>query len=170
MKSKLYTLAVILIFSLSCKDSGKEITKEQANGVRIAKTEKATSLYIDLEGNPIELSDYKGKRILLNFWATWCRPCIEEMPSLLNAQNILQKEDYVFLLASDQSIKTIEAFKNKKKFDFNFIRLTGSLAQLKIQALPTTFVYNREGEKVDEITGGVEWDSEEIMNRLLKVQ
>ncbi|MCK5441812.1 MAG: TlpA family protein disulfide reductase [Maribacter sp.] len=170
MKSKLYTLAVILIFSLSCKDSGKEITKEQVNGVGIAKTEKATSLYVDLEGNPIALSDYKGKRILLNFWATWCRPCIEEMPALLKAQSRLEKEGYVFLLASDQSTETIKKFKAKKNFDFNFIKFTGSLAQLKIQALPTTFIYNEKGEKVDEITGGVEWDSQEIIGRLLKVE
>jgi peroxiredoxin len=169
MKLKLHLLVVVLVVFAACKDSKKETSRD----AKIASSSVQTlpiSRYEDLEGNTIELDQYKGKRILLNFWATWCRPCIEEMPSLLKAQSRLKKEGYVFLLASDQSIETIKKFKAKKNFDFNFIKFTGSLAQLKIQALPTTFIYNEKGEKVDEITGGVEWDSQEIIGRLLKVE
>lgn len=169
MKLKLYLLVVVLVVFAACKDSKKETSSDAKIASSSVQT-VPTSHYEDLEGNTIELDQYKGKRILLNFWATWCRPCIEEMPALLKAQSKLEKEGYVFLLASDQSTETIKKFKAKKNFDFNFIKFTGSLAQLKIQALPTTFIYNEKGEKVDEITGGVEWDSEEIIDRLLKVQ
>lgn len=169
MKLKLHLLVVVLAVFAACKDSKKETSRDAKIASSSVQT-LTTSHYEDLEGNTIELDQYKGKRILLNFWATWCRPCIEEMPALLKAQSRLEKEGYVFLLASDQSTETIKKFKAKKNFDFNFIKFTGSLAQLKIQALPTTFIYNEKGEKVDEITGGVEWDSQEIIGRLLKVE
>ena len=99
-------------------------------------------------------------------WATWCRPCIEEMPSLLKAQEVLGKEDYVFLLATDQSVKIINSFKARKGFEFTYIRYTGAFANLGIKALPKTFIYNVEGDRVDEISGAIEWDSPEVIERL----
>ena len=150
----------------------KETNKQNATVVTInepaEKEAVIASGYEDLEGNPVALSDYRGKRILLNFWATWCRPCIEEMPSLLKAQEILQKENYVFLLATDQSVKIINSFKVKKGFEFTYLRYTGTFADLGIHALPKTFIYNKNGAKVDEISGAIAWDSPEIIEKLKK--
>ncbi|MCM4167196.1 Thiol:disulfide interchange protein TlpA [Arenibacter antarcticus] len=160
------------MFATSCKQSPKQSKNLKPTTTTTVTLEASTptSLYEDLEGNPISLSDYKGKNILLNFWATWCRPCLEEMPSLLRSKAILEKENYIFLLVSDQSVKKISDFKDKNDYDFNFIRTTAALSQLNIYALPTTFIYNKKGEKVDEITGAVEWDSEPIITKLKSVQ
>ena len=79
------------------------------------------------------------------------------MPSLLRSQAILEKENYIFLLASDQSLGVIKAFKEEREFDFIFIKYSGSWTDQQINSLPTTFIYNEEGEKVEKIVGGVTW-------------
>jgi thiol-disulfide isomerase/thioredoxin len=127
---------------------------------------QASAQFEDLEGNTVTLADYKGKRVLLNFWATWCRPCIAEMPSLQRTREILEKENYVFLLASDQPVGTIRSFVERKGLEFNFLKYKGSLSDLRINALPTTFIYNEEGEEVDKIIGATEWDAPEMIRKL----
>ena len=57
---------------------------------------------IDLDNQYVDLADYKGKTIFLNFWATWCKPCIEEMPAIAKAQELLKNEPVVFILASNE--------------------------------------------------------------------
>lgn len=163
-------LLYAILLSTSCKQLVKQNENPEVASTASFKTPSPTSSYEDLEGNAILLSDYKGKKILLNFWATWCRPCIEEMPSLLRSKAILEKENYIFLLASDQSVKKITDFKAKNDYDFNFIRVTVALSQLDIYSLPTTFIYNENGEKVELITGAVEWDSEAIITKLKSIQ
>jgi len=163
---KILFFSLILTLLISCNNI---LNNQQISEKKVPNSEKllqTVNQFVDLEGRPVTISDYKGKRVLLNFWATWCRPCIEEMPSLLRAQEILKKEGYIFLLASDQSVKVIKAFKAKKGFDFTFIKYNGSWAQQEIDALPTTFIYNKAGEKVEKIVGEVVWDSPEVLQRL----
>ncbi len=169
MKKTVCLLFIITLF-ISCKQVTKQNENPETPTSTSIEAPITTSLYEDLEGNPISLSDYKGKKILLNFWATWCKPCLAEMPSLLKSQSILEKENYVLLLVSDQSVKKINNFKEKNDYNFNYIRTTAALSQLNIYALPTTFIYNEKGEKVDEITGAVEWDSDPIITKLKSIQ
>ena len=170
MRVTFFLLVMILVSLNACNDRSKKSTAVITKNKTTEKEAVSASGYADLEGNPVELSDYKGKRILLNFWATWCRPCIEEMPSLLKAQEILEKENYIFLLATDQSVKIINAFKARKGFEFTYIRYTGAFANLGIKALPKTFIYNEEGDKVDEISGAIAWDSPEVIEKLKSVK
>lgn len=163
----LFLIMVVFLMACNEKKENKSIQKEQ---IVEAKINSETATYLDLEGNPVELSDYKGKRVLLNFWATWCRPCIEEMPSLLRTEELLENDNYVFLLATDQSLKTIASFKERKGYNFKYIKYSGSFADLGIKALPKTFIYNEEGEKVEEISGAMEWDSPEILERLKAIK
>jgi len=170
MKSKCTLLVLCFLFCLACKETSKKDV-QQENPVEVVPEKLApASTFIDLEGNAIELSDYAGKRLLLNFWATWCKPCIEEMPSMLKAQATLLNENYVFVLASDQSIKKIEAFKEKKGFDFNFIKFNGAMSDFEVSALPATFIYNEEGKMVRRFDGLTEWDSPEIISLLKDIK
>jgi thiol-disulfide isomerase/thioredoxin len=167
MLRNLDVLVIILIGVLACNSGPKN---ESKNTEADSKENVLVPLYQNMEGEPIELIRFKGKRIVLNYWATWCVPCIEEMPSIISAEKLLKNENYLFLLASDESEAKIHDFISKKGFDLNFIKFNGSLTQQNIYALPTTFIYNSKGEKVDEIVGAVEWDSDEIIKKLRNVQ
>jgi len=129
-----------------------------------------SSLFTDLKGNNISLSDYKGKRILVNYWATWCTPCLQEMPTLVHAQEILQNENYVFLFPTTDAINKIKAFQKVKKYPLQFIHYTATLDKIEIYALPATFIYNTKGTMVKRIDGATAWDDEEMLNLLKLIE
>ena len=122
--------------------------------------------YVDLYDNKVDLSTFKGKKVLINYWATWCGPCIQEMPSLLKAQELLKDENYIFLLVSDESIQKISRFKNRKKFNFTYLKSSVSLGSMGIYSLPTTYIFNEKGEKVKKIVGAVDWNSNRMIKKL----
>ena len=127
---------------------------------------QSNSIYVDLDNNEVDLSSFRGKKILINYWATWCGPCIQEMPSLLKAQELLKDENYIFLLVSDESIKKISKFKNRKKFNFTYLKSSVSLGSMGIYSLPTTYIFNEKGEKVKKIVGAVDWNSNRMIKKL----
>lgn len=122
----------------------------------------------DLNGRSVDLGIYKGKTIFINFWATWCNPCLREMPSIHKAQHLLRNKDVVFLLASSESIEEIEAFKVNNDYDFNYVSVENSEA-LNIQALPTTFIFNPKGKLVFMENGFRKWDDENNIEMILKM-
>ncbi len=160
MKKILFFIAVALFFG--CRDSKK------SNNISNNSIENISYL-VDLEGNSYNKTKLKGKKVLLNFWATWCGPCIKEMPDLLEAQKILIKDNYVFLLVSDESQEQILEFKKQANYDFTFLKATITNASLGVYALPTTYIYNEKGQKVDKIVGSVKWNSEEIIAKLKNI-
>ncbi|MCF6279836.1 MAG: TlpA family protein disulfide reductase [Flavobacteriaceae bacterium] len=148
---------------LSCENSQKKET-----GTPVKK--ETTSLYLDLEGNPVKITDFKGKRVLLSFWATWCAPCLKEMPSLANAQEILKEENYIFLFPTNDNLKRVKQFQKNNNYPFRFLQYKGALESLKIYALPVTFIYDTKGNEVMRIDGATQWDSEEIITKLKTVK
>jgi len=122
----------------------------------------------DLKRRPIDLKQYQGKTIFINFWATWCKPCIEEMPSIKKAQNILRNEDLVFLLASGENVEEIDAFRNAHDYKFNYARIENS-EELGIQVLPTTFIFNPEGQLIFSEQGNRKWDEKNNIDMILKI-
>jgi thiol-disulfide isomerase/thioredoxin len=117
----------------------------------------------DLSGREIDMGEFKDKTVFINFWATWCKPCLQEMPSIENAQAQLQDKDVIFLLASDESVAQIENFKAKRKFQFRYVQVQNFEA-LNIQALPTTYIFNPKGKLVFSDMGFRMWDSPENIN------
>ncbi len=156
----LFFIAITVFFG--CRDSKK------SNNISNNSIENISYL-VDLEGNSYNKTKLKGKKVLLNFWATWCGPCIKEMPDLLEAQKILIKDNYVFLLVSDESQEQILEFKKQANYNFTFLKATKTNASLGVYALPTTYIYNEKGQKVDKIIGSVKWDSEEIIAKLKNI-
>lgn len=156
MKRILIVHIVFIALMISCKETKKtELVQEEP-----------IALYEDLEGNQLTLDDFKGKRLVLNYWATWCRPCIEEMPAMARAQELLKNDGYVFLFASDQSAKKITTFRDQRKFGLDFIKYNGTYADLQINALPLTLIYNEAGQQVERIEGGMIWDAPEMIKKL----
>ncbi len=122
--------------------------------------------FVDLSENILDLSFYKEGKIVINYWATWCRPCIKEMPSLKKAEEILEDYGYTFLLVSDETISKISKFKNERNFDFNFLKSIKSFETLGIYSMPTSYIFDENGKIIETIVGAIEWDSEEMINKL----
>lgn len=126
----------------------------------------------DGEGEPATLADFRGRPLLVNFWATWCPPCVREMPSLdrLAAQ---QGEGGVQVLAISQDLdgrqKVTDFFAERRLaalepyLDADMAFMTA----LRIETLPTTILYGADGREVWRMTGMAEWDGERT-RRLLE--
>ena len=106
---------------------------------------------------------------MLNYWATWCGPCIKEMPGLKKAEEILENHNYTFLLVSDETIDKISEFKTNRSFDFNFLKSAKSIEALGIYSLPTSYIFDENGKKIETIVGTIAWDSEQIIEKLKKI-
>ena len=87
----------------------------------------------------------KGKVVFLNFWATWCKPCIAEMPSIERVMAKMEGQDVVFFAASDEKVEKIRKFMGKYDFSFQFIRILEDFNNMEVYSLPTTFIYGRDG-------------------------
>lgn len=119
-----------------------------------------------LDGQPLELSAYAGKKVFLNYWATWCAPCIREIPAIARAAAELEDENYVFLLASDESLPTINDFLLDREFSGNFIKLSGFFGGHGIDAVPSSVLYDESGSEITTWAGAYEWDSPEMLAQI----
>jgi thiol-disulfide isomerase/thioredoxin len=131
-----------------------------------AATVTTDTKYVSLEGEPIELSSYVGKKVFVNYWATWCAPCIREIPSLTRASAELEDENYVFLLASDESLETIKDFLADREFSGNFIKLNKFFGAWGINAVPSSELYDETGKQLVVWAGAFEWDSPEMLDAI----
>ena len=122
--------------------------------------------FIDLNDNIVDLTAFKGKKIVINYWATWCGPCLKEMPGLKRAEEALKSYNYTFLLISDESVSKIAEFKKVKNYDLNFLKSIKSNETLGIYSLPTSYIFDEKGNKLETIVGTIAWDSQEIINKL----
>jgi thiol-disulfide isomerase/thioredoxin len=145
MKINIFCIVLFTLFGCS---GGKE----KSNSTDIVKIKLK-----EMNDQSIDLEEYKGKAVFINFWATWCGPCIQEMPTIENAQKMLTDQDVVFLLASNEDKDQIEGFIKRHTYNFHYVHLE-NLEELKIQALPTTFIFNPEGKLKFSETGVRNWN------------
>jgi peroxiredoxin len=111
----------------------------------------------DLDGNTVRLSDYSGKAVLINFWATWCPPCRAELPDLIAAHNELAGESFVILGISLDQTGPAAVQKYVQKSGINFPILMGNQDVVtqygNFRGIPTSFLLNSRHEQVKRYTG-----------------
>lgn len=120
----------------------------------------------DLEGNKFDWNTTKGKLVFVNFWATWCKPCIKEMPSISEAQR--QLPEVIFVVASDESPEKILKYATKHHFSFELMRSNTSVFDLDVKALPTTLIINENGKIVFNEIGARDWANEKNIELIKK--
>ncbi len=114
----------------------------------------------DLQGKSVKLSDFKGKVVLLNFWATWCPPCREEIPDLISLQKQYAAQGLVVLgISMDEGGPArVAAFAKKYAINYPVVMGTDEVSDAYggIQVLPTTFIIDRKGKVVDGLLGATD--------------
>lgn len=126
-----------------------------------------TSTFETADGRKMTLADYRGKTVVLNVWATWCPPCIKEMPSLDRLQDMRGGDDFEVITISIDRTK----YEPAKFFADNDIQNLapyhdgsfGIPGNLQLRGYPTTVIYNRDGREIAILEGEAEWDSKEAL-------
>ena len=127
----------------------------------------------DQDGKFIQLSDYKGKVVIVNFWATWCPPCRKEMPSMQRAWEILEKEDIAMLAINvGEDSDLIFAFTAEYPVEFPLImdKTSNVVREWRVRGLPTTFIVNPAGQIVYQAIGDRDWDAPEILDKIRQLK
>lgn len=164
-------LITFLIIGCSSPKNNSESNNESVDeSTEVAPPPNDNYFMQATDGTYYYLEELKGKKVFINYWATWCKPCIAEMPDIQAAAEILREEGYVFFLVSDQEMDKIKKFEKDKGFNLTFAKLNGKIQDLKIQSLPTTEVYDTEGRRTQKIAGAVKWDSEGMLKTLRAVK
>ena len=163
-------LYTALVFGANAAFAGPiDFEAARANGlaklVETEPTDLPDTVFLDADGKDVTLADYAGKAILLNFWATWCAPCREEMPALDELQGELGGEDFqVLTVATGRNARTaIDKFYEETGVE-NLPILTDARQQLArdmgVLGLPVTVLISPEGKEVARLPGDADWASD----------
>jgi thiol-disulfide isomerase/thioredoxin len=122
-----------------------------------------------LNGDAVNLSRSKNKVTVINLWATWCPPCIAELPNFQNLYDELGDQvDFYFVSAEEAKI--IERFLQKKEYELPiYLETTRPPAELRVNTIPTTFVIDKNGSILIQKTGVARWDSDDVKSLLRKL-
>lgn len=135
--------------------------------------EAADFSLVNLNGETVQLSDFEGQVVMVNFWATWCPPCRYEIPSMRRAWEKMQRQN-VMMLAIHVGGKEgkIKNFVRKNKMDFPVLFDANSEVYKKwpTGGYPSTFIVNPQGKIVYQAIGGRQWDAPEILDVIFGLQ
>jgi peroxiredoxin len=158
---------VVLIPIAACGDTlQNEIRKVGLQPVK-AGTELIDFELESLDGEMIKLSSYKGKVVFLNFWATWCPPCVEEMPSMQKLYDRFKDQGLEMIAVDLQEDKAaVQKFFDKYELTFTaVIDKTGRIgSQYGARNIPTTYIIDRKGFVLAGTIGGKDWYTPEMID------
>ena len=126
----------------------------------------------DLQGKEVTLQDYRGKVVLINFWATYCKPCREEMPSLERLKARLGARGLRLVgVAVAEEASVVSRFLSTTPVSFHILldREATTMAQWKAIALPSTYLVDRRGRLRAKLVGGTDWESPVLVEALEKL-
>jgi len=128
-------------------------------------------IFMDINQKNVNLDDFKGKLIILNFWATWCAPCKEEMPSLdaLQSNTKLNNLRILPINIGQEDVKKSESFfkeLNIKNLNIYFDGPITLAKKFSLRGVPTTIFFNKEGKEFARIIGSIDFNDEEFIDWL----
>lgn len=173
-------LYTALVFGANAASAGTiDFEAAHANGLAkltaVNGTEVSNIAFLDPEGNEHSLQDYHGKVVMLNFWATWCAPCREEMPSLEALQNELGGDDFqvVTIATGRNPLPAIQKFFGEIGVEQLPI-LTDERQKLSramgVMGMPVTVLIDREGREQARLIGGADWASDAAKQVIRELQ
>lgn len=182
---KIFTLIMGLFFSialLACQ-SGPEQTKgpdkKNAPATTNSMTDKKKEAdqmpdlrLEDASGKVVQISNLKGKVIFINFWATWCAPCREEMPTINKLRaHFKDNKDIIFLMVDvDGKVEASSKYVKNKGYDLPVYKAAGAIApQYLGQAIPTTIILDKQGVLAARIEGAMDYGTTEVVEAINKL-
>ena len=172
MKFIFISIKIILLYFISLSYSYSIEAPNIKNLIIYEKKQKIKFFdFLNEAGNKVNLKDFESELIILNFWATWCAPCREEMPSLSNLQKL---KDEKKLKIIPINIGGEKISKSKKFFDELLIEElqvfvgdgAGIAKNLKLRGIPTTLFIDKDGYEFARIVGSIDFNSDEFLNWL----
>ncbi len=150
--------------------------EEEATGKGVDRSHKGeaapTSKFNNPDGGPFELAKFKGSPVLVNLWASWCAPCIAELPTLQKLEAAQAKDGRLGVIAVSQDMApktSVDAFLKGKGIGrfaaYHDPEMTLSSA-LNVQVMPTTILYDADGKEVWRYTGDLDWSGAEAAKLL----
>ena len=165
-------ILIILIFLLS--NSFADETTDFKNLIIKKDQKKYEDLsFLDADKKQVNLDDYRGKLVLLNFWAAWCAPCKEEMPSLDSLQsnkNLNNLQIFPINVGQDNEKKAKDFFEELDIKTLNiYFDTTITLAKkFQLRGIPTTILINKDGYEFARIIGSIDFESQKFIKWLSK--
>ncbi len=142
---------------------GELMTFDMSEGV----AEPAETSFVDGNGEKVSLADFRGKVILLNLWATWCAPCLNEMPTLDRLKADMASQDFDVIAVSVDKAGVEKSREFLKRTGASHLELfVDEIMQLNfdfsVYQLPTTILIGRDGIEIGRIVGDKDWDALEV--------
>jgi thiol-disulfide isomerase/thioredoxin len=130
--------------------------------------------FLTAAGKPVTMAQFKGKVVLVNFWATWCAPCVKEMPSISRLKDKIGSDDFAVVAISEDRRGADVAIPFLKKHGIDnltpFVDTRMILARgFRVVGMPTTYLIDRQGRITGSIAGAAEWDSDEAVAMVRKL-
>jgi thiol-disulfide isomerase/thioredoxin len=124
---------------------------------------ESQSELVDKDNAPVDFSKFKGKVVFVNNWASWCPPCVAEMPSIQKLKNEVNNPDLIFVMVSfDEEKEKAMAFMNRKKLDFD-VYFPGKKYPYATSSIPATFLIDRTGKVIGNHVGMADYSDTEFV-------
>lgn len=123
---------------------------------------------IDASGKRVSLDAYKAKPLVINFWATWCGPCMQEIPDFDLVQSKYEGSVKFLMVYDESSLANIQGFFKKYNYHLTFLQSQKGFKQMGIYSIPTTYFLDKNGDVVDSKSGSLDVNSLEAMIQKIK--
>lgn len=145
-----------------------ELKNSDGNSEVVSSLTDDDLIFVNEKRKKIALSDLKGKVVFVNFWATWCRPCVEEMASINELKKKLKDKDIVFVMLNiEADLEKAKNFMVQRKLDLP-VYVVGKTVSTDLfkNVVPTTLIYNKEGQLEGNIQGMTDFNDPKIFEAL----
>ncbi|WP_084079980.1 TlpA family protein disulfide reductase [Flavisolibacter ginsengisoli] len=145
-----------------------EQSNSESNTAGATKESLPEFLLMDVNGNPVNLQNFRGKKIFVNLWATWCPPCRAEIPSIEKLYRATDTNKVAFIMVSlDDNFEKAKKYANKKKLKLPIYYPQKSLTGIfNVSSIPSTFIFDESGNLIQSIEGAADYNTSQFRDML----
>ena len=179
MKNISIASVILILLTTSCQNKNQSAEQKEPVNIESVEVQDVSNIetqnsfnasFKNINGKTISIHDLRGKVVIMNFWATWCPPCIAELPSLQKLHDELKSEkDIVFMaIEVDQNIEKAAKFMTKNKYTLPLYTVSSDLPkELHTNSIPMTVILAKNGDIVGKQVGMMDFKSEKLKQGLL---